>query len=337
MRHILSSIIAIAASSLMLFAACARTGHDDSSRSQEGEDGVVAAADSDSITTKAPAEPPALKFASSQAAIDFMRKSGHWDRYSAGIIPEMAEYNLEYATKLLDNKFSRFIIVDKASMQVLLYDKYGRLEHKYGMACARNYGTKHKRADSRTPEGFFSAEGIYNSTDWLFTNDNGYTSPARGSFGPRFVRLKCPNTSQIGIHGTSAPGSIGRRASHGCIRLTNNNILELVKFVEVGMPIIVSPGPYDMAVNQREGYNIPSVAITPGGSRAVAADHVPTHSVPGKASKPAATDSTANSDTESDAAPEAPAEQTAPATPAPAPAPAAPAPAPKPEPAAPAE
>ena len=68
------------------------------------------------------------------------------------------------------------------------------------MACAKNYGTKHKKADSRTPEGFFEVEGIYNSTDWLYTDDDGVTSKKKGQFGPRFIRLKIPVTSQIGIH-----------------------------------------------------------------------------------------------------------------------------------------
>ena len=181
----------------------------------------------------------------------------------------MASEELDYAEKLLNNEYDRFIVVDKASMKVILYSRYGEVLKKYGMACAKNYGTKHRKADSRTPEGFFTAEGIYDSTDWLFTDDNGVTSPKKGQFGPRFVRLKCPNTSQIGIHGTVAPWSIGHRASHGCIRLTNENILELVEYVQIGMPIIVSPGPKDMAVNESEGFSIASITTLPGGKRAV--------------------------------------------------------------------
>ena len=50
--------------------------------------------------------------------------------------------------------------------------------------------------------------------------------------------------------------------SHGCIRVTNDNILELVKYAEVGMPVIVSPGPRDMRVNEDEGYTI--AAVTTG-------------------------------------------------------------------------
>lgn len=37
-----------------------------------------------------------------------------------------------------------------------------------------------------------------------------------------------------GIHGTNEPRSIGRRASHGCIRMRNDDIEELFELVRVG-------------------------------------------------------------------------------------------------------
>ena len=203
--------------------------------------------------------PPVGRFATAEAAMEYMENSGHWDKFKDGIIPRMTKENLPYANKLLTSKYKRFIVVDKGKMKVQLYDRYGRKELEYGMACAKNFGTKHKKADSRTPEGFFSVEGIYDSTDWLFTDDNGVTSQKKGQFGPRFIRLRIPITSQIGIHGTCAPWSIGSRASHGCIRVTNENILELVELVEVGMPVIVNPGSRDMRVNLEEGFDVPYI------------------------------------------------------------------------------
>lgn len=184
--------------------------------------------------------------------------------YSEGLIGEIAEYSLKYANKLLHNEYSRFIVVDKSRMKVVLFDKYGRMEKTYGMACAKNYGSKHKKADSRTPEGYFSVEGIYDSEDWLFTDDDGVTSPIKGQFGPKFIRLKIPITYQIGIHGTVAPWSIGARTSHGCIRITNENILELVKLVDPGMPVIIVPGRRDMSVNMEEGYDIDWIPTVKG-------------------------------------------------------------------------
>ncbi len=196
-----------------------------------------------------------------QEALDFMNNSPRADRYNAGILPTMAKDNLDYTIKLLKNSFDYFIVVDKPSMFVVLFDRYGVEKRAYKMACSKRYGTKHKRRDNRTPEGFFSAEGIYNSTEWLYTDDDGNTSPIKGQFGPRFIRLKTDVTSQVGIHGTCAPWSLGRRASHGCIRIHNDNIMELVRFAKPGMPIIVNPSKYDIEVNTKEGYTVPTINI----------------------------------------------------------------------------
>lgn len=196
----------------------------------------------------------------------FIESSPNRAKYENGIIPTIAEYVPEYASKLLDNKSDKgFIIVDKNTMKLYRYDKYGQEIEKVGIACSKFYGTKHEKADNRTPEGYFTISGIYNSTEWLFTDDAGYTSPVKGSFGPRFMRLKTPVSSQIGIHGAGSSRSIGRRVSHGCIRMTNDNIMRIHKLCETGMPVIVSPGPRDMAVNAQEGYDIPSVPVVKGG------------------------------------------------------------------------
>lgn len=199
-------------------------------------------------------KPVVLNKDSVSALISHMKESGHWEEYSEGMLPKMAEHSPRYVKSLLENTYSGFIVVDKGRMKVILFDRFGRTLKTYGMACAKAFGTKHEKGDSRTPEGFFRAEGIYDSTDWLFTDDDGKTSKKKGQFGPRFIRLRIPGTSQIGIHGTCAPWSIGGRSSHGCIRLTNENILELVELVEIGMPVIVIPGKRDMVVNQEEGY-----------------------------------------------------------------------------------
>lgn len=188
---------------------------------------------------------------------EFMLSSEHSDLYAQGILPQMVDKAPEYVSELLRNEHPGFIIVDKSRMKVIYYDKYGAAEKTYGMACAKNYGTKHGKGDSRTPEGFFYVEGVYDSTDWLFTDDDGVTSPKKGQFGPRFIRLLIPGTTQIGIHGTCAPWSIGGRSSHGCIRIKNENILELVELVEKGMPVIVVPGRKDMEQNILDGVEIP--------------------------------------------------------------------------------
>jgi lipoprotein-anchoring transpeptidase ErfK/SrfK len=49
--------------------------------------------------------------------------------------------------------------------------------------------------------------------------------------GPRWVGL---NKKGYGIHGTNAPRSIGKAASHGCIRMRNRDIVRFFAMVSVG-------------------------------------------------------------------------------------------------------
>jgi lipoprotein-anchoring transpeptidase ErfK/SrfK len=219
--------------------------------------------ESDTVPDVAIADDSSHRFEDSASMMDYLEDNPEAAVYSGGIIPVIAEHVPEYADKLLASQYNKFLVVDKASMRVILYDKYGQELRAYDMACAKNYGNKHKKGDSRTPEGFFYVQGTYDSTDWLFTDDNGVQSKKKGQFGPRFIRLRIPGTSQIGIHGTCSPWSIGHRASHGCIRITNENIMELVDLVEPGMPAIVLPGKRDRKVNREEGYSVPYFPTAP--------------------------------------------------------------------------
>lgn len=81
----------------------------------------------------------------------------------------------------------------------------------------------------------------------------------RGAYGSHFIRLKTPGHRGIGIHGTHDPASIGTRATEGCIRLNNGDLLELVKkYVYVGMPVVILTSEADSAVPCR----LPAAAKT---------------------------------------------------------------------------
>jgi lipoprotein-anchoring transpeptidase ErfK/SrfK len=43
----------------------------------------------------------------------------------------------------------------------------------------------------------------------------------------------------VGIHGTGEPSSIGTRASHGCIRMTVPDVVDLYPRVPVGTPVLI--------------------------------------------------------------------------------------------------
>ncbi|GKX66646.1 hypothetical protein rsdtw13_19040 [Clostridium sp. TW13] len=64
-----------------------------------------------------------------------------------------------------------------------------------------------------------------------------------GGFGTRWIGLNVP-WGKFGIHGTNKPGSIGSEASHGCIRMLNNDVEELYRYVRHGMIVSIYGGPY---------------------------------------------------------------------------------------------
>ena len=43
----------------------------------------------------------------------------------------------------------------------------------------------------------------------------------------------------IYIHGTQEEGLIGSKASHGCIRMFNNDVIELYKMVKEGTKVLI--------------------------------------------------------------------------------------------------
>ena len=55
-----------------------------------------------------------------------------------------------------------------------------------------------------------------------------------GPFGVLWMGLSKPH---YGIHGTNNPSSIGKDVSHGCIRMYNNDVLELSSMAPVGTPV----------------------------------------------------------------------------------------------------
>jgi len=59
----------------------------------------------------------------------------------------------------------------------------------------------------------------------------------RNPMGERALTL---TGGEYAIHGTNAPGSIGRFASYGCIRMHNHDIVDLFERVGVGTQVVVT-------------------------------------------------------------------------------------------------
>lgn len=153
-----------------------------------------------------------------------------------------------YRDKVAQIDNAAFVIIDKQTMQLSVYRYDGVLACQYPIACGLNYGDKRMEGDMRTPEGVFSIVSIEDASKWKHDFKDG-KGEIEGAYGPNFVRLEVPDVQGIGIHGTHLPESIGTRATEGCIRLRNEDLMQLLPYLYVGMRVVITPSVKDAIAN----------------------------------------------------------------------------------------
>jgi lipoprotein-anchoring transpeptidase ErfK/SrfK len=65
--------------------------------------------------------------------------------------------------------------------------------------------------------------------------------PGGAPNNPMGARALTLDLDEYAIHGTNRPGSIGTYASYGCIRMLNEDIVDLYNRVDVGTRVVVTP------------------------------------------------------------------------------------------------
>ena len=129
------------------------------------------------------------------------------------------------------------VIVSKHDSIVQVFDMNGKLLAQY--PCTT--GSEH----DPLPIGEWKVTAIdknpkFHYNPKLFWDAKAKDGPATIAAGPRNpVGLVWIDLSKehYGIHGTPGPGQIGHTESHGCIRLTNWDALELAGMVTKGTPV----------------------------------------------------------------------------------------------------
>jgi lipoprotein-anchoring transpeptidase ErfK/SrfK len=142
-----------------------------------------------------------------------------------------------------------FVVVSKQDMSLSVFDYQGDPKCKFPIACGKNPGNKGEEGDLKTPEGVFRISEIQNAENWSHDFGDG-KGIIEGAYGPYFIRLFTPNHSGIGIHGTHDNNLLGTRSTEGCIRLQNENVIELVKHIHTGTVVIITPSTDDTSVNE---------------------------------------------------------------------------------------
>jgi lipoprotein-anchoring transpeptidase ErfK/SrfK len=94
----------------------------------------------------------------------------------------------------------------------------------------RIFDTAVGAAKSPSPTGTFTIINSMENPTW-YTKGR-IVPPGLGNpLGTRWLGL---SHKGYGIHGTNVPSSIGKNASHGCIRMRNRDVEQLFKMVAVG-------------------------------------------------------------------------------------------------------
>ena len=115
----------------------------------------------------------------------------------------------------------------------------------------------------RTPRGLHRVVGrikdpVWTKPDWAFLEEGKRIPPpdspkrlVRGKLGKYALDLG----GGVLLHGTDDPKSIGKKASHGCIRLRDDAIAFLYREAEVGTPVYIFASLPDPMFSNSTGLN----------------------------------------------------------------------------------
>ena len=167
------------------------------------------------------------------------------------VVPYLGMFGMKiwYNHKIDKIANARFIVVDKETLSLKLFDYLGNEVNSYGISCGKNPGNKDRIGDLKTPEGIFHITEIEEASTWGHDFKGG-KGKIEGAYGPWFLRLEVPGHKGIGIHGTHKPESIGTRDTEGCIRLKNEDIADLKTKVNIGMVVIILPSMDDLTATR---------------------------------------------------------------------------------------
>lgn len=140
--------------------------------------------------------------------------------FSAVANPSFAQTSLAQSSKASD-RVSRVVLVSIPDRRLAVIEE-GKVVATFSVAVGA--------AVSPSPTGAFQiVSRVANPT--YYRPGTVIPSGKNNPVGTRWVGL---SQKGYGIHGTNAPRSVGRAASHGCIRLRNRDMERLFTMVRVG-------------------------------------------------------------------------------------------------------
>lgn len=127
----------------------------------------------------------------------------------------------------------RKLVVDLSDRQVYVYDT-DEVTASYPVAIGRD--------GWETPTGEFSIIRMQKDPYWQHPfNDTIFPPGPNNPLGTRWIGFWTDGENTIGFHGTPTRNSIGQAASHGCVRMYDEDAIALFEQVQVGTPVHVIP------------------------------------------------------------------------------------------------
>ncbi len=109
---------------------------------------------------------------------------------------------------------------------------------------AKSYRIAVGKVGLDTPAGVYNIQNKAVNPAWNVPNSDwagdlaGKTIPPGDPRNPLVARFIHFNGA-VGFHGTKSVSSLGSAASHGCVRMTAADVIDLFDLVQVGTPVLV--------------------------------------------------------------------------------------------------
>jgi L,D-transpeptidase ErfK/SrfK len=147
-----------------------------------------------------------------------------------------------YSPSLFDLPPIQPILPEVLNIRLVLKISERKVYVYQGNQLKASYPVAVGRAGWETPTGSFQVREMVQNPGWTnpFTGEvmpPGSESP----LGERWIEFWTDGNNVIGFHGTPDRDSVGRAASHGCVRMLNEDIRQLYAIVQLGTPVAVEP------------------------------------------------------------------------------------------------
>lgn len=160
---------------------------------------------------------------------------------ASGTIPMIPSQSFSPMVPPLDNP-GLFLPSLEQPKRVILRLGQRRVYLYQGEQVIASYPVAVGKAGWETPTGNFKVMQKIENPVWQNPWTGEVRSPGPDSaLGLRWIGFWTDGKDTIGFHGTPTINSIGQAASHGCVRMRNEDVVALFEQVDVGTPVIVEP------------------------------------------------------------------------------------------------